>query len=167
MVCVQSFNPSHPITDASFYLIALVAILQLAVLLSGVASHDYSAILAVISLGNNIAGCALGIDCDVETPIPNYWLTIYPCAVDNASRILNDPIVEYVANNTPYNCLEHCSSLGYLYAGVEYSDECYCGTGIDVTSIQGAPDDECNMPCSGDSTQTCGGSWRMQVYFNG
>lgn len=103
----------------------------------------------------------------METPIPDNWFTEYPCAVDNATRILDNIIVSYLTTNTPYNCIEHCSSLGYPYVGVEYSDECYCGTNLVSDDIQEAPEGDCDMPCSGDSTQLCGGSWRMQVYSKG
>lgn len=132
-----------------------------------------------IKLTQPAVGCANGVDCDIETSqpyppsdpsdvnLPTGWTTAVPCAVDDASRVLTDVIVEYVTSgNDPYSCATHCASLGYHYAGVEYSDECYCGTGL-VTPIVAAPNDECNMCCTASfNSDTCGGSWRMQIYTN-
>jgi len=40
----------------------------------------------------------------------------------------------------------------------------YCGCG-DAYGSQGTrPEADCNMPCSGDSTQICGGGWTNSVY---
>ncbi|EKM51986.1 uncharacterized protein PHACADRAFT_262430 [Phanerochaete carnosa HHB-10118-sp] len=41
----------------------------------------------------------------------------------------------------PLTCTTHCASLGFTYAGLEYGDECYCGTSYvnDGTIPQSAP----------------------------
>lgn len=57
-----------------------------------------------------------------------------------------------------------------MYAGVEYSSECYCGTTIQSSGQLAAdtPTQKCNMPCSGDSSEICGGSDRLNLYqYNG
>ena len=61
--------------------------------------------------------------------------------------------------------LSKCSALcnGFDYFGVEYSVECYCGNNFGSTSAL-ATDGRCNMPCKGDPTQTCGGSYGMDIY---
>jgi hypothetical protein len=56
----------------------------------------------------------------------------------------------------------YCSSKSFRYAGVEYSNECYCSNSIKSTYVT-TPDYECNMPCAGDGTQLCGAGWRIQV----
>ena len=50
----------------------------------------------------------------------------------------------------------------FRYAGVENGDACFCGN-ADNKFI---PTDskECNIPCTGDPSQFCGSSWRLQVY---
>ena len=50
----------------------------------------------------------------------------------------------------------------FSYAGVENGDACYCGNSDDKF----IPTDpkECNIPCTGDPSQFCGSSWRLQVY---
>ena len=50
----------------------------------------------------------------------------------------------------------------FIYAGLENGDGCYCGNSEDKF-IPTDPE-ECNAPCTGNSTEFCGGSWRLQVY---
>ena len=60
-------------------------------------------------------------------------------------------------------CAETCAN--YRYMGLEYSSECYCsnsvarGTGKDT---QGA----CDYPCSGNSSEACGGAGRLNLAVN-
>ncbi|OAG03405.1 WSC-domain-containing protein [Paraphaeosphaeria sporulosa] len=58
-------------------------------------------------------------------------------------------------NNTNTKCISTCSSLGYIFAGTEFSSECWCG--IDIPISKG-DDANCNYGCSGDVDQTCGGN---------
>ena len=43
--------------------------------------------------------------------------------------------------------------------------ECYCGNTLDATSTIRALSD-CNMPCGGKATETCGAGNRMSLYKN-
>ncbi|CAG8662879.1 43_t:CDS:10, partial [Acaulospora colombiana] len=59
-------------------------------------------------------------------------------------------------------CTAICFEKSFQYAGVEYGGDADCsnsiaGTGKSVT-------DGCTMPCSGDSTQICGGGNRINIY---
>ncbi|ORY86870.1 hypothetical protein BCR37DRAFT_376149 [Protomyces lactucae-debilis] len=65
---------------------------------------------------------------------------------------------------TPQVCMSTCQAKGFTYAGVEYSGECYCDS-----QIRNNPQtvSSCSMACSGDSSQTCGGSNAIQVYTLG
>ena len=55
---------------------------------------------------------------------------------------------------------------GYVYAGVQWGRECFCGNAP-------PPDDaivdqsECDWVCSGDQNLICGALWRMNVYETG
>ena len=52
--------------------------------------------------------------------------------------------------------------VGYKYAGLQYSEECYCGnSGYDRYGVG----DGCNQTCSGNSDQICGGAFRNSVYL--
>ncbi|KAF9516439.1 hypothetical protein BS47DRAFT_1441245, partial [Hydnum rufescens UP504] len=71
--------------------------------------------------------------------------------------------------NTPQSCLNTCQGQGYIYGGVEYALECYCSNTMVISSSTGQPEPpgDCSMPCSGDSTQTCGGGNRIMIYTYG
>lgn len=64
------------------------------------------------------------------------------------------------------SCTQICANNGFSYAGVEYGQECYCGNEI-LNGASSAPASDCNMPCSGNRTETCGGSARINLYYNG
>ncbi|KAI0737733.1 WSC domain-containing protein [Daedaleopsis nitida] len=92
------------------------------------------------------------------------WQTISACAEDYGSRVIaNDVTTQYKTDNTPNSCIERCDAAGYTYAGVEFSNECHCGSGLKSTPVA-KPASECNMPCTGDPNLTCGGSLRIQIY---
>ncbi|OCL01795.1 WSC-domain-containing protein [Glonium stellatum] len=64
------------------------------------------------------------------------------------------------------NCQYQCTQLGYNYAGVEYSGQCYCDNHVNSIATQEA-DSDCNMPCTGVPSQPCGGPDRMNLFWNG
>ena len=121
-------------------------------------------------------GCADGIDCDgpetalpttqaTSAELPDDWSVAIPCAVDNPNRVLADVVVSYLPNNDPYVCVSECIAQGYAYAGVEYGDECYCGTGyVGGATPPSANISDCDILCAGSYYYYCGGSWRMQIY---
>ncbi|OKL57192.1 hypothetical protein UA08_07338 [Talaromyces atroroseus] len=93
-------------------------------------------------------------------PVPYSYLG---CYTDNVnSRTL--PAATTSDNNmTLTECANFCS--GYQYFGLEYTTQCFCGTGLSSSSTEAAKTD-CNMPCGGDSTETCGGANILSVYTN-
>ncbi|KZV86965.1 WSC-domain-containing protein, partial [Exidia glandulosa HHB12029] len=95
---------------------------------------------------------------------PSGWQTLIPCAVDTPDRVLRSVVIKQLSDNTVSRCMALCDSLGYNYAGLEYSNECHCGRGV-VKGAGQVASSECNMACAGDETQSCGGSWRMQLYY--
>lgn len=87
------------------------------------------------------------------------WHVDIPCAVDTPERVLADVVVSYGnAAGRLFDCTNHCNSLEYTYVGLEYGDECYCGTGyVGGVAPASADPSEFNVRCSG-------GLWRMQIY---
>ncbi|KAF1969272.1 heme peroxidase [Bimuria novae-zelandiae CBS 107.79] len=69
--------------------------------------------------------------------------------------------------NAPDMTVEQCASLctGIPYFGVEYSQECYCGTTLQSGSVP-QPASDCNMLCAGNKTQYCGGPNRLSLYLD-
>lgn len=85
------------------------------------------------------------------------------CAIDKLdSRTL--PIRTGSDDMTIEQCIDYCVSKGQTYAGLQYSNECYCGTSI-ATDRKG--DYLCAVPCAGNPSQICGGAQRLSVYKKG
>jgi hypothetical protein len=75
------------------------------------------------------------------------------------------------ADDTTHNkCLEACWM--YDYASLEYGRECWCGNGpLNWNGTKGATpgfnatESDCSKGCSGNSTQKCGASKRMNLFY--
>lgn len=111
----------------------------------------------------------------------NGWL-FSGCYEDSVSnRVLRlSTLADQGASMTIRTCLNACGALGYIYAGLEYSQECYCGSSLPPVP---ATDGRCNMPCKGtllfisrvyiginevsylgNSLELCGGGNGIDVY---
>ncbi|PSN72640.1 WSC-domain-containing protein [Corynespora cassiicola Philippines] len=68
--------------------------------------------------------------------------------------------------NSPEWCLGQCAKFGYMAAGMEYGEECYCGDleGIEEAGSVEVDESECNLPCPGDPTAICGQGLRLTWY---
>ena len=89
-------------------------------------------------------------------------LTLFFLISDNAGgRTLPFPVG--VSSNTIESCTSACRNAGYNLAGTEYAAECWCGYTIQAGGAP-APATECNMLCSGDNSQYCGGPNRLNLY---
>ncbi|XP_061585126.1 sialate:O-sulfotransferase 2 [Cololabis saira] len=62
---------------------------------------------------------------------------------------------------TVFRCQDNCAERGYMYAGLEFGAECYCGHKIQAPN---ASESECNMDCKGERTNLCGGANRLSIY---
>ena len=92
------------------------------------------------------------------------------CFADTSNRAVGPgQITRSDGANSVVSCAGLCA--GSTYFGMQWSNECFCGnvldndTAIDVYGAAMEPD--CNMACSGDAAQTCGGGWRNNVYRHG
>ncbi|KAH8812457.1 WSC-domain protein, partial [Xylogone sp. PMI_703] len=65
---------------------------------------------------------------------------------------------------TVEKCASACSA--YLWFGVEYGRECYCGNDIKSGSVP-TNSQECSFACPGNSTETCGAGSRLNMYTFG
>ncbi|KZF19452.1 WSC-domain-containing protein [Xylona heveae TC161] len=66
---------------------------------------------------------------------------------------------------TVESCVEYCQSQGSDYAGLEDSQECYCAGSI-ATSASQVDDAQCDMLCTGNYREFCGGPTVLGVYYN-
>uniref|UniRef100_A0A0P6K152 protein xylosyltransferase n=1 Tax=Aedes aegypti TaxID=7159 RepID=A0A0P6K152_AEDAE len=81
-------------------------------------------------------------------------------------RLLSGYYTNFKTNNSPRRCIQLCLQSGFLYAGVQYSSECFCGDEPPKASAK-LPDSSCNMKCSGDPKQACGGYFTANIYETG
>ncbi|KZW01160.1 WSC-domain-containing protein [Exidia glandulosa HHB12029] len=101
----------------------------------------------------------------VPANLPDSWTVLSTCAKDDP-RVMVQPDVYALDDNTPLNCVNYCDNNGYTYAGVEWGKECWCARAIYPDLLEDAPETECNMPCAGDATQACGAGRRVQLFFS-
>ncbi|SCO42989.1 related to glyoxal oxidase precursor [Fusarium fujikuroi] len=95
-----------------------------------------------------------------ETPRDGW--TYLGCYVDSVSkRALDGPVHYDTEGLTAETCVAHCVGLGYAFAGMEYAQECFCGSKKPTTK---APEADCSMACTGDADQPCGAGDRLTVF---
>lgn len=106
----------------------------------------------------------------LESLCPAYNYTSHKslgCYKDNKDvRILSSYSVNLKHLNSPHKCIALCLQSGYPYAGTQYGKECFCGSEEPNTSVKLA-DSSCNIPCTGDPSEVCGGYYTMNVYETG
>jgi hypothetical protein len=119
---------------------------------------------------------ASGTEAAVITATPSSALTggqwsLLGCYTDDVyARVLSNRVIVAGGDGdtSVESCQAACAILGYPFAGVEYSAECYCDSTIrngGATASDGYS--QCTMPCNGNPTETCGGSNRLDMYYFG
>jgi hypothetical protein len=85
------------------------------------------------------------------------------CMQEVSGRALTGKMVSE-SDMTIEKCTGICGAGGFVYAGLEYGQECFCGNTLDngasISSVSG----ECKMPCAGNSAQICGGPNAINLY---
>lgn len=67
--------------------------------------------------------------------------------------------------NSKQTCLAGCAQLGYPMAAMSNGIECTCGTLPDWNNgVIYTIDTDCNRPCPGNSSETCGGGGRNSIF---
>lgn len=61
---------------------------------------------------------------------------------------------------TVNTCLSRCAEGGYNYGGVQFGEFCFCGNDYGRYGSSTA----CNVPCSGNANEVCGGSFANNIY---
>jgi curli biogenesis system outer membrane secretion channel CsgG len=57
-------------------------------------------------------------------------------------------------------CVSFCKTNGFSYAGTQYGSYCFCGN----TYGKSGTANNCNMVCTGNQNQICGGIWSNNIY---
>jgi len=103
-----------------------------------------------------------------KTGLPETW-AYQGCYSDNiGNRDFGPDGVEIDSEtlNTAEYCLGQCYSLGFNGAGTEYGSQCFCGNTTAFAAVNPTllGDAQCNMVCTGDITETCGGLGAIAYY---
>lgn len=96
---------------------------------------------------------------------PTNWTSL-GCVTDpfpSTPRVLSGPQLYSSTAMTTASCAAFCSS--YALFGLEYASQCFCGNALSASSAN-ASASACNMPCTGDSSSTCGGPNALNLYAN-
>jgi hypothetical protein len=82
------------------------------------------------------------------------------CYPDSATRALPNELIPSGAT------VESCLAAGQAYAfvGLQYGGACFAGNMPGATT---APETSCNMPCTANTKEKCGGPWFNSVYAVG
>jgi hypothetical protein len=64
---------------------------------------------------------------------------------------------------TAARCVEICRNRGFAYAGLQNGKQCYCGNSYGRLGRVA----NCDMPCSGNAKEMCGGWWANSIYSVG
>lgn len=84
------------------------------------------------------------------------------CYIDGEPRILGNYSI--MSNSlTLESCALLCHQAKFSLAGAEDGGECHCGNDLSPSAAK-APASECDQLCSGDSSESCGGNWRISVF---
>lgn len=114
----------------------------------------------MLRIGQN-ASALLSIKAADIVILPDPTTPVYAgCFADGSTRVL-DGYTMGSSSLTNRMCRDTCKQRGFKYAGTEYSTQCFCGN---ARPPQARPNAECNMACSGSSSEMCGGSWRLTVW---
>ncbi|XP_033100750.1 uncharacterized protein LOC117104162 [Anneissia japonica] len=123
-----------------------------------------------------------GLECtDVEPEENNYniigcykdniggepLLKDYDCNLDKDPRCHSYGCLNRCANSamTVELCASVCCGSNYEYFGLEFRNECYCGHENASYYMYGkSPDGNCNTPCNGNASQTCGSNQEISLY---
>ncbi|XP_068126313.1 sialate:O-sulfotransferase 1 isoform X2 [Hyperolius riggenbachi] len=84
------------------------------------------------------------------------------CFIDNVEdRTLKATVFYDLRKMTIGHCQSACAERTYLYAGLAYGSECYCGNRLPPNR---AKEEECNNECKGEKGSVCGGVNRLSVF---
>ncbi|KAI1827931.1 heme peroxidase [Xylaria intraflava] len=85
------------------------------------------------------------------------------CWTEGTNGVRALDAAETAGNVTLESCASFCQS--YHFFGTEFGRECHCGNALAASSNQTNITD-CNTPCTGDPSEYCGASNRLNLYYS-
>ncbi|KIJ98425.1 hypothetical protein K443DRAFT_9163 [Laccaria amethystina LaAM-08-1] len=117
-------------------------------------------------------GPTVGPPSPFTSPYNNTWF-FNACVRDDAvlsggPRTLPHPPTNPIGTEdmTPFLCIDRCAADGWKVAGIEYGQECWCGSPlVPLPTSLLAPLNDCNLPCTDYADFSCGGPNRLLTYY--
>ncbi|MBI5275474.1 MAG: hypothetical protein HY854_03360 [Burkholderiales bacterium] len=81
------------------------------------------------------------------------------CFRDGTQRVLTGESSSNPVMTSAY-CIAHCKQQGAAFAGLQSGSQCTCGDRLESH----APADNCDVPCTGNKGELCGGGQAVAVY---
>uniref|UniRef100_A0A8R1DHR7 protein xylosyltransferase n=2 Tax=Caenorhabditis japonica TaxID=281687 RepID=A0A8R1DHR7_CAEJA len=82
------------------------------------------------------------------------------------ARVLNDFEYKFPQQNSKETCRKHCYKAGFVYYGLEFGHECFCGN--DLTNSTKIDDKECQTyRCPNSNDEFCGGFNAVEIFRTG
>ncbi|KAI0033597.1 hypothetical protein K488DRAFT_84794 [Vararia minispora EC-137] len=98
--------------------------------------------------------------------LPGNWTEV-GCYTDNvAARTLTSASFTNTTGMTVEACVGFCDQQSFIFAGVEFAQECYCGN-IVSNGGTNASTSSCNSPCTGNASEVCGAGGFLNLYWSG
>jgi hypothetical protein len=103
---------------------------------------------------------------DVPKPVQNVSDWQYQGCITDVGGTVFPWKSANATGNSPEWCLGKCKEYGYMAAGLEYGEECYCGDldGVTKQKAQTVAESECSTPCPGNPEAICGQGNRLSWY---
>ncbi|KAJ7720043.1 galactose oxidase [Mycena metata] len=102
----------------------------------------------------------------IPSTLPGNWSSL-GCYTDNVgARTLTGPTFTDSANMTVENCIAFCDSDKFIFAGLEFMQECYCDNFLENGATT-APLSDCDLACTGNPLESCGGPGRLNIFWSG
>ena len=99
-------------------------------------------------------------------PRPLSWKPLGCWPVGATDFLSLEKRISVIPNNTPAKCQDACykaANTNYRFAGMAAGSQCWCGDFVrNDMSANGTAD--CNVPCAGETTKTCGGAKFVNIY---
>jgi len=99
------------------------------------------------------------------TSFPGNW-SLVGCFTDVSTARTLAATATVGPNMTIETCIAFCNAGGFIFAGVESGQECYCDSTIQIPGAR-APLTDCSQACAGNSSEICGASGRLDIFTSG
>lgn len=132
------------------------------------ALHSFSSAMQAQALLQPPISLARGLIKDAGCMLSIFYV-FYTKLINHHSDIGRTLTGSSFSNSTMTNelCVNFCNDNGYIYAGTEYALQCFCGATVAAAATQVNGSTDCVMPCAGNSSEICGGSSRLSLFWSG